>query len=163
FFKELENELLQNDVTGATAEDAVRHYLERLDQVARLEIVGLWWQRDPDDSSVANDILHIFGRTYAVPHFYFYRRLRDGVFSPWEKVELDIEGDHLIPAVWNDHLYLSWPIFTEKTEHPTKEQRANNDDPPKYWEIKLAWSEYKRDRWMPKKLSREFLKYVKDP
>ena len=162
-FEALENELLQNDVTADTAADAFEHYLERLDQVGRLEIVGTLLQReDALYSSGANDILHVFGRTYALPHLYFYRRRVRELWSPWEKVDLDIEGDHLVPAVWNDHLYLTWPIFTEQGEQQTKQQRANNDDPAKFWEIKLAWSEYKHGRWTPKKLSREFLKYVKD-
>ena len=61
-------------------------------------------------------VLHVFGRTY--PHTAHLllpapgkRRL---VWTPWEKVELDIEGDHLIPVIWNGKLMLIWPIFTEK-------------------------------------------------
>ena len=41
---------------------------------------------------------------------------RDRSWTPWEKVELDIEGDHLIPVVWNRKLMLIWPVFTEKAE-----------------------------------------------
>ena len=61
FYKDLESELLQGDVTAATAEDAFLHYLEQLDQVARLEIVGMYRQQDPED------ILHVFGRTQRFP------------------------------------------------------------------------------------------------
>jgi len=161
-FEDLENELLQNDITADTAEEAVRHYLEQLHQVARLEIVGLIQQPDAGDPTGAGDRLHVFGRTYAAPHRYFFRHLQGGVWSPWVKIDLDFEGDHLIPAVWDDHLYLCWPIFTEKTDHPTAQQQAANEDPTKYWEIKLAWSEYRHNKWLPKKLSAEPLTYVKD-
>lgn len=147
FFKDLENELLQNDITTDIAEDAFINYLEKLDQVARLDIVGMYEDKDSD-----KNILHVIGRTVAVPHIYFYRRLENTVWTPWEKVELDIEGDHLIPVVWNRHLYLFWAIFTEKSEQPTKAQRDNNEDPVKNWEIKLAWSKYKHKGWSPKKL-----------
>ncbi len=164
FYKDLENELLQSDVTMDTAEDAFLHYLEKLDQVARLEIVGMYHQQEPGDIALqreAVDILHVFGRTYAIPHHYFYRRLEDKIWSAWEKVDLDIEGDHLIPVEWNRRLHLFWPIFTEKADQPTKAQRVSNDDPTKYWEIKFAWSEYKNKRWSPKRLSTQFLSLPK--
>lgn len=181
FYKDLENELLQSDVTEDTAEDAFLHYLEKLDQVARLEIVGMYLQYKQPEADIQHvfgkqpetDILHVFGRTYAIPHIYFYRRLEGNVttsdltnanqWSAWEKVDLDIEGDHLIPVEWNRRLYLFWAIFTEKSEQPTKEQRKNDDDPNKYWEIKLAWSEYKNERWSPKKVSKDYLRFDKYP
>jgi len=108
FFKDLENELLQSDLDDAAAEQALFHYLEKLDQVARLEIAGMYEDEDK--------ALHVFGRTFHTPHIYFYR-CKQGPTLPWtswERVELDIEGDHLIPVVWNRKLMLIWPIFTEK-------------------------------------------------
>ncbi len=157
FFKELENELLQNEVTADTAEDAFLHYIESLDQVARLQVVGIYREPYPDE------ILHVFGRTQSFPHNYFYRQQKDKIWSAWEKVDLDIEGDHLIPVIWNRRLYLFWAIFTEKTEQPTKEQRKNNEDPRKYWEIKFVWSEYRNKGWSPKKLSKKSLRHYKYP
>ena len=41
FFKDLESELLQSDITDDTAAIALVHYLEKLDEVAKLEICGL--------------------------------------------------------------------------------------------------------------------------
>jgi len=166
FYEDLENELLQSDVTMETAEDAFLHYLEKFDQVARLEIVGMYRQQESGDIArqvKRTDIVHVFGRTYAIPHLYFYRRLEDGVWSAWEKVDLDIEGDHLIPVAWNRRLYLFWAIFTEKSEQPTKEQRAAEDDTNTYWEIKLARSEYRNDGWSPKKVSKEWLRQNRYP
>ena len=87
FFEELESELQQNDLTQETAEDAFLHYLEKLDSVGRLEIAGLYHQQEPADPArklEPVDIVHVFGRTYAVPHVHFYRRLEKGVWSPWE-------------------------------------------------------------------------------
>jgi hypothetical protein len=149
FFKELESELLQNDLTADAAEEAYLHYLEKLDDVARLEICGIYWQ-DETDAQTNNEtnILHVFGRTRAKPHVYYYRRLTsDNVWTAWEKVELDIQGDHLIPVVWNRRLYLFWPVFTQKKTEPPPGQTPQN-----YWEITLAWSEYKPDGWQPKKV-----------
>ena len=41
FFKDLENELLQNEINQYTVETAFANYLEKLDGVAQLEIAGL--------------------------------------------------------------------------------------------------------------------------
>lgn len=154
FFKDLESELLQSDLNAETAEDAVLHYLEKLDQVARLDIVGMYYQREGE-----TDILHVFGRTYASPHTYFYRRLANSEWSAWEKLDLDIEGDHLIPIVWNRRLYLFWAIFTNKQAQSMQGQKLKDEDPRQYYEIKFAWSEYKNGKWSTKKISKDFLQY----
>ena len=151
FFKDLENELLQSDLTDASAEVALRHYLEKLDEVSRLEIVGEY-----EDDETKN--LYVFGRTVHIPHVYYFRR-RDGgtkAWLPWEKVEVDIEGDHLIPVVWNRKLTLVWPIFTEKSypkdvTMPEPSHKLESAD--RYWDIQLAWSEYENGRWSGKNLS----------
>ena len=115
FFAELETELLQNELTSATAENAFIHYLEKLEQVARLEICGLYVQSPQDDDD--EEVVHVFGRTKQTPHIHYYRTLVDGrTWMPWEKIELDIEGDHLLPVVHDRRLYLFWLHFEEKLD-----------------------------------------------
>jgi hypothetical protein len=60
FFFELENALLQADVTAETAELAYTTYLARLDEVARLEVAGVFHQ--PGEGG-APDEFHVFART----------------------------------------------------------------------------------------------------
>ncbi len=64
------------------------------------------------------NILHLFGRTHNNPPVYYYRSLdvSTGEWHPWEKVDLDIESDHLIPVVWNRRLYLFWATLEEKPD-----------------------------------------------
>ena len=57
FFKDLQNQLLQNEVTQTNAEDAFMTYLEKLDGVARLEVKGMWYEED-------NQTLHVLASTY---------------------------------------------------------------------------------------------------
>ncbi len=159
FYQDLENKLLQSDVTVDSAEDAFLEYLEKLDEVARLDIRGLCLQPkiDPDDKAV----MHVIGKTYATPFHYYYRRLEGTRWTAWEKLDLDIEGDHLIPVVWNRRLYLFWAIFTETPDRQSKGERDNNDDPMVHWEIKFVWAEYKNSQWSPKKLSQQTLSLPK--
>ena len=71
-FKNLENELLQNDVTRDNVETAFIHYLEGLDVVAQLEIAGTYYQE-------STRTLHVIGRTNgADPRLYYYRQFING-------------------------------------------------------------------------------------
>src|SRR5262249_23024672 len=137
FFKDLENQLLQGDITADSAEDAFRTYLEKLDQVARLEVVGLFHEKPNED--VDPDVLHVFGRTWNVPHIYFYRRrlTQSGsvYWTAWEKVDVDIEGDHLIPVVWNRRLHVFWPVFTTKSPDQKEGDNVPNTVQAKHFEI----------------------------
>jgi hypothetical protein len=117
FFRELETQLLQNDVTREAVEDAFLVYLKKLDEVAKLEVCGFYRQFDFDkDNQKQTDIVHAFARTPNPPHIYYYRQLNTGTWTPWEKVNVDIEGDHLIPIVYNRRLYIFWPHFEEKAD-----------------------------------------------
>ncbi len=171
FFKELESELLQSNLsrtpdetdiqTGATdpVENAFRHYLEKLDQVARLEIVGMYHQEEQDHrGKVVVDLLHVFGRTPdTIPHIYYCRRrVNSAYWTAWEKVDLDIEGDYLIPVVWNRRLYLFWAICTEKQEEmalvmPREGEKVEQGN--KYWQFQLAMSEYEGGKWTAKQVT----------
>lgn len=150
FFVDLENELLQNEVTMDTVEQSFLNYLEKLAEVARLEMCGMYYQEN-------DGILHVFGRTRGTPHIYYYRRWIDEKYwTPWERVDVDIEGDHLIPVVYNRRLHLFWPVFRENAV----EEEIDKDDPKppkKYYKIYMAWSEYKNGKWSPKQVSDEFI------
>ena len=162
FFKELENELLQSEVTMDTAETAFVHYLEKLHDVARLEVVGMYHQQEVSDdgTKIEIDTLHVIGRTFSTPHIYYYRQqINSANWTPWEKVDADIHGNHVIPVIWNRRLYLFWPIFTMKQKE--KPLTMPTDGTPieggeKVLEVQLAWSEYKNGKWSAKKLASPF-------
>ena len=158
FFEDLENELLQDEVTDETAERAFLNYLQKLDEVANLEVCALYHQYEEGGSDEAPiDIVHVVARTYGVPHIYYYRQyVDDAYWTPWEQLDLDIEGDHLVMTVWNRRLYLVWPIFLEQAEA----KEVEGEEPDYYWSIQLGWSEYMNQSWTPKKLTVESLERV---
>ncbi|MFB3885320.1 MAG: neuraminidase-like domain-containing protein [Thermodesulfobacteriota bacterium] len=157
FFKELENEMMQNEITNDTAEAALRHYLEKLDRVARLEICGVYDQVEKDTSGqIAIERLHVFARTPNTPHVYYYRQRIDCSFwTAWEKVDLDIEGDHLLPVVWNRSLYLFWLTFKEEPEPQPLTLKLNTpmSDTLKVWSVNLVWSRFRNHVWGPKQVT----------
>lgn len=123
FFKELETELQQDDLTQGLAEDALSNYLEKMDEVGRLEPAGCCEDNE--------GVIHVFGRTYGHPNKYFYRRLEGDVWTPWERVEMDIKSEHVMPIVWNRRLHLFWLTFRE-----TQEKFYVGYDGPGYWNNK---------------------------
>ena len=114
-FTELEGALLQGDVSDDLVEDAFLNYLKKLDELARLDILAMHLD---DKGDPKENTLHVFGRTFSPPHKYFYRRYADAMWTPWEPVSVDIEGEHLAPVVWHGRLYLFWVTFIEKPEDP---------------------------------------------
>jgi hypothetical protein len=160
-FTELVGALLQGDVSSDLVEDAFLNYLKKLDELARLDIVAMHLEDNPDP---ARRVLHVIGRTYSQPHKYFYRRYAHQMWTPWEPVSAEIESDHLAPVVWRDRLYLFWVTFIEKVEQLVV---GPSPDEPKLTEMKLSelttglmavagkrtveayihWSEYLQGEW----------------
>jgi len=164
-FKDLETELLQNELNDRTVEDATINYLQKLDDIAFLEVCAIYYQTDIYT-------MHVFARTKGGdPAVYYYRRFeQERTWTPWEKVDLDISSDHLLTFVRNSRLYLAWAVFTEeanmeqniKTPKPSEVESAppggnEVEKTQKKWKIQLAISEFSGKKWLPKKISKEGL------
>jgi hypothetical protein len=163
FFADMQNDLTQGPVTVDIVEAAFGNYLESLDGVARLEVKGMWFD-EPTGT------LHVFACTYGGdPATYYYRTQNNlDQWSPWEQVTVAITGELIIPVVQNGRVYLYWPIFTQETDDDKKTQTQNVNvgsgsatmsslPPAKYWQIQMAFSEYKNGQWTGKKVSTDSL------
>ncbi|HEU5138114.1 MAG TPA: neuraminidase-like domain-containing protein [Steroidobacteraceae bacterium] len=151
FFEELENELMQDEITGVTAEKAVRDYLQKLHDVARLDIRAIYEEmvseRLANGGAVQKSVIHMVGRTHAMPHAYYYRkRLADHRWTPWQKVDLSIDSDHLVLVVHNRRPRLFWPKI--------KQVQVSRASPPDVsLEISLLWSTLEERGWTGAKTS----------
>ena len=211
FFKELESELLQKDINKQNVEDALKAYLYKVDEVANMEVIGLYIEERKK--------LHVFSRTRNAPYMFFYRYLDipAGNWYPWEKMQVDIpsydmedlreltdkivstetldnnkytvesvtyklnenykkiigNGCFLTPIVWNDRLSIFFPQFMRKTK-PNEDvagsksivdisgDSTDSSKPIEYWEIKMAWSEYRNGKWTQKQLSKDAISDTPD-
>lgn len=156
FFKTLENELSQGDVTDERAEDAALAYLDRLHEVARPQVLGYYVQRetteDEEGTEETIDVLHAFARSRGQTPTYWYRRWEDQkTWTPWEKVECGVEGTHLVPVIYQRQLYLFWFIIDDTG---SDEEDA---DPSSWYSVRLAWSTYRDGKWQPKNEAEEAL------
>jgi hypothetical protein len=175
FFKEIESELLQSDITEDAAAAAVLNYLSKLDEVAKLEPCGIH-HVPADQSERTSEIDHIIARTSGANRKYYYRRREDSYWTPWEQINLDIEDNPVMPYVWNGRLLLFWlRIIKQAPIDPnglsTSSTKTGNITQFSLSELKidakagakantkmtvqavLCWSEYYNGKWQPTKTS----------
>jgi hypothetical protein len=149
-FKELEGALLEGDVSSDLVEDAFLTYLQKLDEIARLDLIAMHVE-DNRDSSLRT--LHVLGRTHGSPHRYFYRKYQHQTWTPWEPVTLKIDGDHLAPVIWRDRLYLFWVTFEFRPHVPDGateiDARERISVPPALREVdvRLHWATNVKGEW----------------
>mgnify|MGYP001057821509 CR=1 FL=1 len=183
FFKELEGELLQKDINKQNVIDALKSYLYKVDEVANMEVVGLYIDGEKTSEKWNKEAkLHVFSRTRNAPYFYYYRYLAldEMNWYPWEKMQVDISGydvedasgkvtDNgcfLTPVVWNGRLLVFFPQIIKKMK-PAKsgndqmkalgDSTVNSNLPVEYFEIKMSWSEYRNGKWTQKQISKDVL------
>ena len=166
-FRDLESELLKTDINRELAETAYINYIQKLDNIARLEICGMYLE-ESESGNQYDDVLHVIARTTGTDWHYFYRRLC-GTWSPWEKVDLTINSDQVLPVVLNGRLYLLWLSIMEKTEplDDTLEvykyaEKIIGEITKKYFEIKLNIAGYINYKWSVIKSDDGFCKVAFD-
>jgi hypothetical protein len=152
-FRALESELAQQELSAEAADQALRRYLERLDELARLQICALAFDPRRD-----TQVLHLFGRTRSVPAAYHHRRREDGVWTSWDRLDVGLDGQHLIPVVFEGRLYLFWPEFSGRTAAEIRagdkrlETERNLSQSWDFWELRLAFSQWRNGAWTAKRL-----------
>lgn len=134
FYKALESELLQKDTSTQNVQDALKNYLFKVDEVANMDVVGLYLDGLLLSDGTWGDgtRLHVFGRTRNAPYAFYYRYFHMGEMNwyPWERMQVDVpsydaedgkseqvigNGCFLIPAVWNNRLFACFPQIVKKT------------------------------------------------
>lgn len=164
FFKETMSELLQGDITDDRAATALVSYLTKLEEVAKLEICGIHYEQN--EAGPTDDIAHVIGRTAGARRQYFYRRREYGYWTPWEKVNLDIEDNPVLPVVWKNRLFLFWLKLLQEPQPelpsaPTASKLADVDPsqafpskaPKLVVKAMLSWSEFLGGKWQPSRTS----------
>ncbi|MFK5937204.1 MAG: neuraminidase-like domain-containing protein [Sulfurimonas sp.] len=160
-FKTLENALMQNEISDEYVEEVFKSYLHEMDELSDLEVTAHYHEKE--DSI---DMVHVIARTKAIPSIYYYRTydMKYSRWSSWEKIDGDIDGDTLVPVVYNRKLHLFWLQFMEKPINSKKIPEAQPTDEPtdapeasKVLEIQLVWSVKNFNGWSSKKISNQKL------
>ncbi|MBX3255084.1 MAG: hypothetical protein KF862_13155 [Chitinophagaceae bacterium] len=166
-FKEMEGKLLQGDVSKELVEDAFFAYLKKLEELAKLDIVAMHCEEG--ELSADDSILHVLGRTHGIPHKYFYRKYSHRMWTPWEPVDTEIDGDHIVTTVWHNRFHIFWVTFIEKIPANNAPSVTSNSSTTlsgwkvsealstvtvgaqkKIIEAHLHWSDYYQGEWSTK-------------
>lgn len=161
FFDDLLQDLKHGDLTDEVAESGLQNYLEKLEGVARLDVVGTFHDFEND-----HDVLHVLARTQGVPAVYYTRSWVDSSrWTAWTKVELDIGSDHVLPVVWNGKPYIFWAIVSARADQrgqplPSAQTSSVPPDPPNmHLDVQLAWSQFKKGKWQAKQTAPQTLAF----
>ena len=170
-FGELEAEILQDEISHTKGVSALSNYLEKLAEASNLEVAGSF--AEPIGGWPYEYILHVVGKTRSRPRTFYYRTFQakqahDGNWTPWTKIDLQIEAEVVQPAVFNGRLFLFWPQVTlkQKRRNEPNQRRTGQDvvdgsnahfDRGLYEaEIRLLYSSYLQteDKWLKPRLSK---------
>src|SRR5262249_12355835 len=119
FFADLANDLRQSDVTGDTAEAALQNYLRKLLGGAHLTLAAHYTAGPTREGSY---VLPVFAHTGGTPDQWYYRSRTSDSWSAWQPLNLDIASQHLLPVIWDQRLYLIWPVFRQISEKQSDQQ-----------------------------------------
>ncbi len=108
-FRELEDKLLQQEISEQNVLDAYAEYLAGFDELARLKIAGAYHDKTP-----LSDTLHLFGVTESEPPVYYYRTI-DNIddqastrYGHWTKINISIPVRKITAIVTSGTLFVFW-------------------------------------------------------
>lgn len=163
-FRDLEGKLLEGDVNDDLVRGALHDYLKGLEEIARLEMLTMYFE---PGVSADSSIVHVVGRTQSGPHKYFYRKVSHGMWTPWEPIDVGIEGAHLVLTSWRGRMHLFWVTFLEETVEnttatsstfePSKDVQLSTLRAPTKVKIQLHWVEQIRGKWVNRSSTPSFV------
>jgi hypothetical protein len=133
-FEELEQNLLQDEITVAAVQKAYTTYLDKFAEVSRLRIAGGYVYRD----DLGQAFVAVFGFARTEPLTYYFRRGKlpqqasEAIsWSPWQKLEISINAERVQPVYAFNRLFLFWlePQTTNDTEFRTGGSYGGSDAP----------------------------------
>jgi hypothetical protein len=116
FFQQMMSSLLQGDITDDAAASAYLDYLTNLEEVAKLEPCGLYYQ--PGDADTV-ETSYVVARTAGAHRKHYFRERTSGSWTPWVEVKIDCEDMPVTPIVWNNRLFLFWLKVVKQLPPPS--------------------------------------------
>nr|MDJ0899043.1 neuraminidase-like domain-containing protein [Xenococcus sp. MO_188.B8] len=162
-YKELEEELLQSEITQESVEKAYQNYFEKFAEIAQLKPAG-GYRCTVDNNSGAQDTLYLFGRTATEPYTYYYRECinpaaNNPTWKAWEKIDLVINSEQINATYAFNKLFIFW------VEVITIENKENPDSDPKKETkatIKYSFQKFGKQWMQPQTLAKDIVIKVED-
>lgn len=157
FFEELEDRIQEFSDDHKNLEDALFEYLEKVREVSSIEIIGATKEDGGDEGGILYT-LHIVGRTQGEPHTYYYRKYKAkatlaGEWTPWERIDIDIPSETVVPAIVNQRLYLLWPQISLGQRNIDSASEGGLESIEYYARIQICWTSYTGTKWTGTRMS----------
>ena len=141
----------QREATSDSLEMAALSYMDQLAEVAQLSVTGMC-------SEPGSGNLYVVGRSAGDPVQFFIRRFADRRWSPWAKIQIEITGQHVIPAFYAGRLHLFWlqVIVTPEPQQRltgTEGAARDSDTADRYVELRIYSSSLRDDQWQVPQLA----------
>lgn len=116
-FEELEQKLLQDEITALSVQEGYQRYLDAFNEISRLRIVGgyRYDYKDPKDpvASPPRTAVFMIGVSRTDPPIYYYRvgaptASEQIDWEPWKKVGITINSPRVYPVFAFNRLFLFW-------------------------------------------------------
>lgn len=158
-FRTFESAMTQSEPSYENGVKALQQYLGDLVEVSQIGVVGMYEKNENfgNDSQNICANLYLVGRTKNPPHSFFWRkatnyREQKVRWTGWEKINLDLSEDHLIPFVFSGNFYLAWPLLKQIER-----------DGQTYYQLQMAWAKHTETGWTKREVSREYSNEIKKP
>ncbi|NEP22626.1 neuraminidase-like domain-containing protein [Moorena sp. SIO3I6] len=131
-FKELQDQLLQSDVTAAAVEEAYTNYFDALYELSKLQIIdGCYYPVKSPKSEEPIQTLFLVAKTVTDPPTFYYRSCEQAtvnkpVWGYWQEIELQIDSDYVAPIYAFDRLFIFW-VELQETDGRTEELAENGE------------------------------------
>lgn len=164
-FKKQEDEMEQGNIDGDYADSLMLKYVEDLDQIGNLEFVTLLNTIPDSENQEASKPrrTYYFARTHSIPATYYFCHFdyiptddsKNGTFSPWKEIELDIEEPQLLPFMFKGRLYLFWPSIKITSDKSAITPYSGEGYNPEKFIVNLNYSYFSDGRWARQKKTLE--------
>lgn len=161
FFEELEERIQEFSDDHTSLENSLFEYLEKIREVSNIEIIGATKENGGDEGGILYT-LHIVGRTQGEPHTYYYRKYKakailSGEWTPWERLDVDIPSESVVPAIIKQRLYLLWPQITLGQRNIEAASDGCLETIEYYARIQICWTSYTGTKWTGTRMSKNAL------
>ncbi len=138
-FQQLEQSLMQGQLSDSLVESSFRKYLDGLMKLASLEYVDAYHASVKGQAGLLTDTLFLFARTTSQPYEYYYiSQPEGGAWSSWQALDLKIQGKYITPVYAFNRLFIFWVEQQKQQDTDPTAKAKSNGSPPKMSLYKMA-------------------------
>ena len=157
-YKELEEELLQSEITQESVEKAYQNYFQKFAEIAQLKPAG-GYRCTVENKTREQDTLYLFGRTATEPYTYYYREcinpaVKKPTWKAWQKIDLVINSEQINATYAFNKLFIFWVEIVQISIKDTPECQSTTETKAT---IKYSFQKFGKEWIQPQTLVKDIV------